>query len=219
MQEARLYTSNAERERYENMATLFSLIVSLDYLERAYVRDSVTQAEFVFSRRLYEPSSPSADADPVVLTFRLGLTLATGPTVRDGRYTPACTRLLAQYKTILKLVTDPGPGAGPKPVEDVGEFMRRYKVSLDDPISSVSDGAVRRALRRNAASGAGCAVFSEMAKLHAAPLAAVHLSVHVEDHLAKTAARLTITSSSDGSSSSISPTHYRRSRNSGACLF
>ena len=46
-EEARLYTTNAERERYESLATLFGIVVALDYLERAYVRDSVTAAEYV----------------------------------------------------------------------------------------------------------------------------------------------------------------------------
>jgi len=46
-EEAKLYTTNAERERWENLATLYSLIVSLEYLERAYVRASVTEAECV----------------------------------------------------------------------------------------------------------------------------------------------------------------------------
>ena len=38
-------STNAERERYESLATLYGIIVALDYLERAYVRDSVTAAE------------------------------------------------------------------------------------------------------------------------------------------------------------------------------
>jgi hypothetical protein len=46
-EEARLYTTNAEREKYGLLATLFGIIVALDYLERAYVRDSVTAAEYV----------------------------------------------------------------------------------------------------------------------------------------------------------------------------
>lgn len=46
-EEARLYTTNAERERYGMLATLFGVVVALDYLERAYVRDSVTAAECV----------------------------------------------------------------------------------------------------------------------------------------------------------------------------
>ncbi|KAB5596188.1 Vacuolar protein sorting-associated protein 28 [Ceratobasidium theobromae] len=81
--EARLYTSNAEREKYESQATLFGIIVALEYLERAYVRDAINAAE----------------------------------------YTPACTRLLSQYKTMLKLVGDSVPS--------VEEFMRRY--NMDHP--------------------------------------------------------------------------------------
>lgn len=82
-EEVRLYTTNAERERTENLATLYSIIVSLEYLERAYVRDSVSSKE----------------------------------------YAPACTRLLAQYKSLMKLVG-----------EDIGgveAFMKRFKVSRE----------------------------------------------------------------------------------------
>ncbi|QRW04063.1 vacuolar protein sorting-associated protein 28 [Ceratobasidium sp. AG-Ba] len=81
--EARLYTTNAEREKYESQATLFGNIVALEYLERAYVRDAINAAE----------------------------------------YTPACTRLLSQYKTMLKLVGDSVPS--------VEEFMKRY--NMDHP--------------------------------------------------------------------------------------
>jgi ESCRT-I complex subunit VPS28 len=81
-EEVRLPTTPAERERTENLATLYSIIVSLEYLERAYVRDSVSSKE----------------------------------------YAPACTRLLAQYKSVMKIVG-----------EDIGGvevFMKRYRVSL-----------------------------------------------------------------------------------------
>lgn len=44
-EEARLYSTNSEREKYNLQATLFGIIVALDYLERAYVRDSITAAE------------------------------------------------------------------------------------------------------------------------------------------------------------------------------
>ena len=44
-EEVRLYTTNAEREKYGMLATLFGIVVALEYLERAYVRDSVTAAE------------------------------------------------------------------------------------------------------------------------------------------------------------------------------
>ncbi|WVR08552.1 hypothetical protein IAU60_005607 [Kwoniella sp. DSM 27419] len=82
-EEVRLWTTNAEREKTENLATLYSIIVSLDYLERAYVRDSVTGKD----------------------------------------YAPACIKLLAQYKSLMKLVG-----------EDVGGvelFMKRFK--MDHP--------------------------------------------------------------------------------------
>ncbi len=52
-EEVRLYTTNAERERTENLATLYSIIVSLEYLERAYVRDSVNGREYT---AFYQPS-------------------------------------------------------------------------------------------------------------------------------------------------------------------
>ncbi|KAI6156740.1 vacuolar protein sorting-associated, partial [Pisolithus tinctorius] len=65
------------------LATLFGIVVVLDFLERAYVRDSIAAAE----------------------------------------YSPACTRLLSQYMTMLKLVKDSIPS--------IEEFMTRYR--LDTP--------------------------------------------------------------------------------------
>lgn len=50
-QEAKLFHSNAERDRVESMANLFSLVVALDHLERAFVRDSVAQATSVVALR------------------------------------------------------------------------------------------------------------------------------------------------------------------------
>lgn len=47
-EEVRLYSTNAEREKHNNLATLFGIVVALDYLERAYVRDSVTAAEYCY---------------------------------------------------------------------------------------------------------------------------------------------------------------------------
>ena len=52
-EEVRLYTNNAEREKYNLLATLFGIVVALDYLERAYVRDSITAAECVRPRHPY----------------------------------------------------------------------------------------------------------------------------------------------------------------------
>lgn len=46
-EEVRLWATNSERESIENFSTLYGLIVSLEYLERAYVRDSVSSKESV----------------------------------------------------------------------------------------------------------------------------------------------------------------------------
>jgi ESCRT-I complex subunit VPS28 len=60
-EEVRLYTTNAERDQYTLLGTLFGITVALDYLERAFVQDSITAAEyvlyqskgFILSTRLY----------------------------------------------------------------------------------------------------------------------------------------------------------------------
>ncbi|KAJ2662244.1 Vacuolar protein-sorting-associated protein 28 [Coemansia sp. RSA 1200] len=46
MDEIRLYNSTAERETYENMAALYAIVMSLEYLERAFARDSVSASEY-----------------------------------------------------------------------------------------------------------------------------------------------------------------------------
>ena len=102
-EEVRLYTTNTERERTENLATLYSIIVSLEYLERAYVRDSVTGKEYVAIRHT------------LPITRWIKLTVET-------RYAPACIKLLAQYKSLMKLVGDDIGGVEP--------FMKRFKVGL-----------------------------------------------------------------------------------------
>ena len=44
-EEVRLYKTNAEREKYNSLATLFGIITAIHYLENAYLRDSITAAE------------------------------------------------------------------------------------------------------------------------------------------------------------------------------
>ncbi|PWN25231.1 vacuolar protein sorting-associated, partial [Jaminaea rosea] len=96
--EASLYTTSASREKWDACANLYSLLVSLDALERAYI------------------SSHAVD---------------------EQRYAPQCTRLLAQIKTSVKLVTASGAsagGEGPPPVADVDEFMAVWGLNL--PLTS-----------------------------------------------------------------------------------
>ncbi|KAJ1992114.1 Vacuolar protein-sorting-associated protein 28 [Dimargaris cristalligena] len=81
MEEMKLYHNLAERERYENLAELYAIIVTTEQLERAYVRDWVSQAD----------------------------------------YTPACSKLIAQYKSVLNLVGSDVP--------DVQQFMADHKLN------------------------------------------------------------------------------------------
>jgi len=81
--EVRLYTKVAERETYESLAELFSIVVSLELLEKGYIKDTIPHA----------------------------------------RYTPACLRLLAQYKTLLK---NPAVDAA---FGDLDAFRAAYRIS------------------------------------------------------------------------------------------
>lgn len=44
-EEVRLYQTNSEREKHESLATLYGIIVALDYVERAYVRDAISASQ------------------------------------------------------------------------------------------------------------------------------------------------------------------------------
>jgi len=44
-QEIELFESMKEREAYENLADLYTVIVATEHLERAYARDAITQKE------------------------------------------------------------------------------------------------------------------------------------------------------------------------------
>ncbi|KAJ3371717.1 Vacuolar protein-sorting-associated protein 28 [Allomyces arbusculus] len=79
--EIRLWKTNAEREQVENLADLYAIIVTVDRLEKQYIRDSIPSSE----------------------------------------YTPACTKLIAQFKTALNLVQDQVPS--------VEAFMKEYRLN------------------------------------------------------------------------------------------
>lgn len=42
----KLASSPAERDLYETLAEIYSIIVTLDGLEKAYIRDAVSEAEY-----------------------------------------------------------------------------------------------------------------------------------------------------------------------------
>ncbi|KAI9868175.1 MAG: Vacuolar protein-sorting-associated protein 28 [Trichoglossum hirsutum] len=45
-EEVRLSTSSAQRDLYDSLAEIYSVIVTLDALEKAYIKDSITEAEY-----------------------------------------------------------------------------------------------------------------------------------------------------------------------------
>lgn len=102
-EETRLYTSNAERERWESMATLFSIIVSLDALERAYMRESVSEAQ-------YAPAC----------TRLLGQFKTISKLVMSGEDDGASSSSSAGVPKM----------AGVPVIRDLKDFMKQFKVSV-----------------------------------------------------------------------------------------
>lgn len=45
-EEIKLYTNAADRDRFDNLSAIFSILVSLEFLEKAYVRDSVPVSQY-----------------------------------------------------------------------------------------------------------------------------------------------------------------------------
>jgi ESCRT-I complex subunit VPS28 len=45
-QEVKLATTSSERELYESLAEVYSIIVTLDTIEKAYLKDSINEAEY-----------------------------------------------------------------------------------------------------------------------------------------------------------------------------
>lgn len=45
-EEVKLYSKARERELYESLAEMYSIIVSLEFLEKAYIKDTITQAQY-----------------------------------------------------------------------------------------------------------------------------------------------------------------------------
>lgn len=41
-----MFTNNKERDKYDNMADLYSIIVLMEHLEKAFIRDSITADEY-----------------------------------------------------------------------------------------------------------------------------------------------------------------------------
>jgi ESCRT-I complex subunit VPS28 len=63
-QEVKLATTSAERSLYESLAEVYSIIVTLDAVEKAYLKDSITDEEYTqtCSRLLSQYKSNLQDA-------------------------------------------------------------------------------------------------------------------------------------------------------------
>jgi len=70
-EEVKLYTTSAERDLYESLAEIYSIIVTLDAIERAYIKDSITETDYTETcgRLLKQYKSNLAD-DTVSSAFK-----------------------------------------------------------------------------------------------------------------------------------------------------
>ncbi|EPZ35872.1 ESCRT-1 complex, Vps28 subunit [Rozella allomycis CSF55] len=89
--EIKLYDSIQERDRLEALSEIYAILVALEQLERAYIRDAV-----------------NSDA-----------------------YTPACVKLIAQYKTAMNLLHSP---------LDLDQFSKEYKMNCPAAIKRLAIG-------------------------------------------------------------------------------
>ena len=66
----KLASSSAERDLYESLAEIYSIIVTLDGLEKAYIKDVVTEAEYTETcSRLLKQYKSSLGDDTVARGF------------------------------------------------------------------------------------------------------------------------------------------------------
>ncbi|KAF7731693.1 Vacuolar protein-sorting-associated protein 28 [Apophysomyces ossiformis] len=82
-EEVRLFSNNKDREKYDNMADLFAIIVLMEHLEKAFIRDSIT---------------------PEAYDRKSGYSITY--TQIPFRYTPQCSNLIAKYKTTMNFLSN-----------------------------------------------------------------------------------------------------------------
>ncbi|KAK9379721.1 vacuolar protein sorting-associated [Kockiozyma suomiensis] len=93
-EEARLFRTSAQRDLYESLAEIYAIIVTLDFVEKAYVKDTISQQE----------------------------------------YTHVCSRLLAQYSTILKSAEVAAE------FKDLDSFRAQYDIEYPSAIARLRVG-------------------------------------------------------------------------------
>ena len=69
-QEVKLTSSSGERDLYESLAEIYSIVITLDGLEKAYIKDVVTEAEYTETcTRLLKQYKSSLGDDTVAREF------------------------------------------------------------------------------------------------------------------------------------------------------
>jgi VPS28 protein len=70
LQEVKLTSSSTERDLFESLAEIYSIIVTLDGLEKAYIKDAVTESEYTETcARLLKQYKSSLSDDSVAREF------------------------------------------------------------------------------------------------------------------------------------------------------
>jgi len=92
-EEVKLYRNAWEREKSDNMADLFSIVTTLQQLEKAYIRDCITPKE----------------------------------------YTAACSKLLVQYKSAIKLVQ------GHEDCPSIEVFVKKFKLDCPAALQRIKE--------------------------------------------------------------------------------
>lgn len=101
----KLYSNTKERETYENLADLFSIVKSVEHLEKAFIRDSISAAD----------------------------------------YTPACMKLIAQFKTAQHLIRDSpssssSSSSSSNHSDDLARFAEEYRLDCKVAVDRLNKG-------------------------------------------------------------------------------
>ncbi|KAL4880941.1 VPS28 protein-domain-containing protein [Aspergillus karnatakaensis] len=112
-EEVKLTSSSAERDLYESLAEIYSIIVTLDGLEKAYIKDVVTEAEYTETcTRLLKQYKSSLGDDTVSREF---VDLETFKRAWGLECPRATERLRIGLPATVEQATHSGPSASKAP--------------------------------------------------------------------------------------------------------
>ncbi|KAF3140844.1 Vacuolar protein-sorting-associated protein 28 [Orbilia oligospora] len=131
-EEVKLYTTTAQRSLHESLADLFSIIVALDFLEKAFVRDSIKEHEYTPTCfRLLGQYKTILSNDEVSKAF---VDLETFKREYDIEYPAATSRLKIggniPKNGITAILGQPQPSAGPS-AKAVAECTQNFITFMD----------------------------------------------------------------------------------------